>query len=525
MTTVRLALPPRPTLAPLLVVGVLSLGYLIFQPFSADLAAQVYRTDLFDHVGFALWNGQWFGGHHTPGYSVLFPPLASLVGPRVVGVLCAIASAVLFERMVTARWGSRARLGAIWFGAASATSLFTGRLTFGLGMTLALAALLALQRGRARTAVAFAALTPLGSPVAALMLAMAALAHGLASRRRLSLVVGAAAFAVAGAIAVAFPEGGRQPFPIANWWPTVAFAIPVLLLVPREEKAIRWGAVLYALACTAALLIDTPMGSNAQRLGTVFGGPLLACVLWRRRTLALAVLAVPLLYWQWVQPVRDVRGAANDPSVDAAFYLPVNTYLAGRQPTGRVEIPSLRNHWETVHVAPHFALARGWERQLDIKYNGLFYEKRLDPIAYRTWLLDNGVQFVAIPEAPLDSAAIQEASLVKSGLPYLKPVYGNADWRVYEFKYAVPLVSGDARLVRLEPTSFTLRASSSGIVDVRVRYTPYWELQSGVGCVEEGPGGFTRLRLDRPGPVRVQADFSPARLVDHGPRCRAAPAA
>src|SRR5437762_6730388 len=77
-----------------LVAAVLAATYLVVSPASADLAAQIYRADLFAHHGFVLWDGGWYGGHHVPGYSVLFPPLAALLGPRVVGALCAVASAV-----------------------------------------------------------------------------------------------------------------------------------------------------------------------------------------------------------------------------------------------------------------------------------------------------------------------------------------------------------------------------------------------------------------------------------------------
>ena len=525
MTSAPLALPSRAPsrramLVPLAFALVPALAYLILQPASADLAAQVYRTDLFDEVGFTLWNGQWFAGHHTMGYSVLFPPLASVLGPRLVGALAAVAAAVLFERIAREQWGAQARLGAIWFGAASATNLFTGRLTFAFGVALALGAVLAAQRERPRLALALAVLAPLGSPVAGLFLALAAGAHGLATRRHLSFAIAAAAFVTAVALALAFPEGGLHPFVFSSYWPTIAFAAAVLALVPREERVLRYGAAVYGLACTAAFLVDTPMGGNAVRLGTLFGGPLLACVLWRRRNLALALLAVPLLYWQWMPPVRDMRDASGDPSVQASFYMPLNTFLHGVRPTGRIEVLPTRNHWETVHVARRFALARGWERQLDLKYNALFYEPRLDPIAYRTWLSSNSVQYVAIPEARLDYAAIPEARLVRSGVDYLEPVWGNENWRVYRYKHVVPIVLGPAHLVSLKPNSFTVRASSPGVVDVRVHFTRYWKLEAGAGCVESAPGGLTRLRLTRAGLTRVGADFAPGRLVSAGPRCR-----
>src|SRR3954471_16631499 len=212
MTTADLALHARthdrrPVVEPLLVAAALALAYLIVQPVSADLAAQVYRTDLFKEFGFTLWNGQWFAGHHTPGYSVLFPPVASVLGPRLVGALSAVAAAVLFERLTYPRWGAQARLGAIWFGAASATNLFTGRLTFAFGVAIGLGALLALQREREPLAFGLAAVCSLASPVGGLVPALAGGADGLASRRRASLIVAGSAFVVAALLAAAFPEG------------------------------------------------------------------------------------------------------------------------------------------------------------------------------------------------------------------------------------------------------------------------------------------------------------------------------
>ena len=72
--------------------AVLAAAYLVLAPPSADLAAQDYRATL----GLVLWDYGWYGGHHMPGYSVLFPPLAALLGPRLVGALSAVAAAWLF---------------------------------------------------------------------------------------------------------------------------------------------------------------------------------------------------------------------------------------------------------------------------------------------------------------------------------------------------------------------------------------------------------------------------------------------
>ena len=60
---------------------------------SLDLAAAEYRAWLFGHAGFALWDAQWYGGHHLPGYSLLSPPLGALIGVRLAGALSAGAHA------------------------------------------------------------------------------------------------------------------------------------------------------------------------------------------------------------------------------------------------------------------------------------------------------------------------------------------------------------------------------------------------------------------------------------------------
>ena len=62
--------------------------------------------------------------------------------------------------------------------------------------------------------------------------------------------------------------------------PIPLFALACLIVLPRNERALRWGAVLYALGATLALALETPMGGNAVRLGALFGGPVLLCALW-----------------------------------------------------------------------------------------------------------------------------------------------------------------------------------------------------------------------------------------------------
>ncbi len=519
--------PTRPWPIPALAAAVIAGLWLLFAPPTPDLAAQVYRTGLFEQHGFTLFNAQWYAGHHTPGYSLLFPPLAALLGPRVVGALAAVVSAALFAELAGRHFGHRARWGTLWFAAATATDLFIGRLTFGFGVAFALAALLALQRGRPRAAALLAVLTTCASPVAGLFLALAGGALWVADRRRRDgLGIAAAAFAPALALAVAFPEGGSQPWGQLSFLAVVAVIATVFVLLPRTERTLRTGTLLYGVCALAAFLVATPMGSNATRLAAMFAGPVLVCALLSRRTgvrgpvLALAI--VPLLAWQWYGPVRETAKGLVDPSSQAAFYAPLIEQIEGRADAAtRVEIPFTRMHWESVHVARRLPLARGWETQLDVKFNPLFRQgRRLTAERYQHWLHTNGVRYVALPDVPLDPAARQEARLIRRGLPFLDEVWSDRRWRLFEVVDARGLAGRDATVRRIGPSSFTLEAGRPGKHVVRVRWTPYWRLERGRGCVREGPGGWTIVDAARRGVLRVGARFDPARIVARGPSCR-----
>jgi hypothetical protein len=487
--------------------------WLIAPPETGDMAAQRYRAAL----GLVVWDNGWYGGHHVPAYSVVFPLLAAVFGPLVVGAAGAVASAWCFERLVAGLPGGR--FAAAWFAVATVTTLITGRLTFALGLAFGLAAVLAATRGRPAWACALGALTSLSSPVAGAFLALAAAAWWLDVRGWWPLGLGAAALLPAAALAVAFPEGGTFPFVASSFWPGLAAAVALAALLPRSPRVLKIGAALYAVAIVASFVLSTPMGGNVVRLGALVAGPLAAAVLWPRRPLALAAIALPLLYWQWFAPVDNWLRAAGDASTSGAYYRGVAAFLERRPPT-RVEVPFTENHGEADFLAPHVPLARGWERQVDIDRNGLFYDGRpLTAARYRRWLDDNAVGYVALADAPLDASGVAEARLVRGGLPYLRQVYRDRHWRLFAVTRARPLARGVAAVTAIDTGSVRLRARGAGTVDLRVRYTPYWEIAQGRGCVSEGPGGWTRLRLDGPGTVLLRARFALGRVRATSPRC------
>src|SRR5437879_6074998 len=149
--------PAAATLPPWVLAALLAALWLAIAPPTPDLAAQVYRAGLFAHEGFAVWDNNWFAGHHLPGYSLVFPPLGALLGTRVVGMGAAVTSTLLFGRMARAHFGKRAHLGMLWFAVAAMTDLWVGRITYGLGVAVGLYALAGLA--------AFLIPTPMGSNV------------------------------------------------------------------------------------------------------------------------------------------------------------------------------------------------------------------------------------------------------------------------------------------------------------------------------------------------------------------------
>jgi hypothetical protein len=519
--------------APIVIAVLFAIVYLIWEPRTVDLAAHTFRADLFGEEGFTIWNGQWYGGHHTPAYSILSPPLAWLLSPPVALAFAAVAAAALFPPLARGHFGEeRARWGSIWFGASAATLLFTSRLPFAIGIAFGLAALLALQRHRYRWAIVLAVLCPLGSPVAGLFLAMAGVAYAIAERhdrtnRLEGLAIAAAAFLPPVFLAWAFPEGGWAPFPTSAYVPIPLFAIACLIVLPREEAALRWGAVLYGLGATLALAVETPMGGNAVRLGALFGGPVLLCALWGRRfryrLIVLPLLAAgfaALALWQWSPAVRDVIKYIEDPAAKSDYFEPLRQFLYTLPDQRRIEIPFSRSHWEGSEVAMEMPLARGWLRQLDTGLHPIFYREGINRITYASWLADNAVRYVALPSAKPDKSSYAERALIEKGLPYLRLRWKSDDWRVYDVLLPAPLVipQKDANVVleQLQSDELLLDVIRPGEAIVKVRWTPYWFASN--ACVEPH-GDWTRVIADREGFVRLSTRFSPERLFERGRRC------
>ncbi len=506
-------------LAGVAAVGALIAVWLFADPRTPDLAAAVYRVGLFHQLGLAVWDEHWYAGHNLPGYSLLFPPLASLLGLRLLATLSVLVSAALFERLALTAYGRAARWGAVWFAVAAVADVWIGRVAFALGVSFAMAAVLALARGRPRLAGVIAALCAAASPVAGALLALAGLTYALHRRSpRALLSLSAPACAVIVLLALLAPEGGKEPYPFVGFAATMIVVAAFLWALPPGESLLRLGAVVYLLSCALCLALPTPMGSNIERYAVLLAGPLLLCVTFREprrrdggRGLTPAVAAALCIFAVWVGwgPVRETLAVAGNASTSASYYAPVEHFLATHSgATARIEVPLTRSHWETALLAPTVSLARGWEKQLDTRFDGVLLAPGLTAAAYRGWLLEQAVTYVALPDAPLDPSSAQEGRLIAGGLPYLSEVYASRHWRIYAVHSPTPVAAGPGQLVALGHDSFALRADSPGRFLVRVHFSRYLSVTRGVGCVGPAPGGWTSVLARARGALVVGARFS-----------------
>lgn len=513
----------RSSLAPSLVPAGLAAGLailaIVMRWKGSDLPAQFFRVGLVERDGLEVWNNFWFGGHHTLGYGVAFPVLGAAFGIWTVAVASAALSAFLVDRLIIAATGHRHVWASLWFAAGTLTNVAIGRLPFALGMTVGLAALLAARHRRSWPAVLLAAATAAVSPVVSAFLAVIFAAWAIVERdeRRFFGRLVAAAVVPVFVVTLLYPQGGTFPFR----WPALLLTVVVSgfvwALVPAEQRLVRMTAVLYGLASVAAFVVPTPLGANITRLGMYAAGPVLLTLVVARRWLLVGLLPL-VLFWQWSPAMDAMLRAGRDPSIERSYYSSLRWFLnnVDAETKARVEIVPTGRHWEAAYVAVDYPIARGWERQLDKRFHPEFYEPGLSAAEYHAWLLESGVGYVALPDALLDDSGKEEAALIEGGLSFLRPVFRDAHWRVWEVVDSRGLVDGPAEILEMDTDSITLRVERKGDVVVRVRASAFWASEPPV-CIEPTPDDWIVLRDAEPGEIVVFLDE--ANLVDLDDPC------
>nr|WP_296069529.1 hypothetical protein [uncultured Actinoplanes sp.] len=257
------------------VAAVLGAAYLVLPRMGSDLAAQTARAEFFADHGYTPIDLRWYAGVDQLGYSLLSQPVMALLGVRVTGALSLVLASVLIAALFRRTGAPRPWLGALAGTVGVAGNLVSGRVTYGLGIALALAALLLLTHPRWRWLAAVPALLASAtSPVAGLFLGLAGVALLVTGRWAAGVLIAAPAAVPLGWSALFLGDGGWMNISTTDTLRAVVSSLAVALLVPRWP--VRAGGVLSALGVLAAAMVHTPVGLNATRLAVMFTLPLLA---------------------------------------------------------------------------------------------------------------------------------------------------------------------------------------------------------------------------------------------------------
>ena len=492
-------------------------------PPGADLAAHVYQRALFLHQGFVFWNNFWYAGRYSfVTYSLLYYPLAAVIGIKLLAVLGVAAAVIAFAAVVRHEWGAQSRWAERAFAVVWAFLVLSGAYPFMLGSAFALMALSALQHRR-RVLFAVAAVTSLAlSPLAFLLLVVVLAGVALARRRDgAALVAPALVICALGAVWVAvermFPVHGRFPFSVAEFAAAIAFCLLGIALTSRipQARLLCWFFLTYLVACTVTFALSSPIGENIARLRFV-AIPLAVLTLtlrnWRPRFLCLGVLALAVS-WNLTPLGESFAHAVSDPASNRSYWSSTIRFLHGHlSPAYRVEAVDTAGHWPADFLArAGIPLARGWFRQEDFPQNSVLYGKP-GRSAYVAWLRKLSVRYVVLTSAPPDYSAKAEAELLRSGRVGLPVVFRSEDITIYSVPHPRPLVSAPARVLALRSASIRLAVPRPGSYELSVMYAPYWQTRA--GCVERTADGMTRLIIRRPGTVSLRFRVTAARALD-----------
>lgn len=478
--------------------------FFTFANSGGDLAAQDAWAEFVGRHPDSAYNLAWYGGMHPVSYSVVSPYLMSVLGVRTTMMIAGTASAGLLT-MVLMR--SRAVRQPLWPALAGVFALLcnaaSGRVTFGLGTVFALGATAVVfcwpyrwrykRWAKALCAAPLAALATMASPVAGLFVGLVAVALFLQKRRPGAWALGLAPAAVVALSAWLFPFSGTQPMSFGSASLPVIYAVFVYVLVPKEWTTVRITAAVYGLSVLLVWLISSQIGSNITRLPMLFAGVTLLAALpftvpRSRKWYATVIAFLGFTTWIGFKAVDDVVHTTPAASWARELAPLVNELQVVGAEKGRVEVVPARSHREASALAPYVNLARGWNRQADMERNPLFYDDTLNSANYHDWLKRWAVHYVVLPkDEPDGDGGERERELVQRGMPYLKQIWGDANWQLFAVTDPTPMAEPAAVVDRAAQGEMTLRVRKAGRVLIRIPYSPWLSLVDAEGKSLRGP--------------------------------------
>jgi hypothetical protein len=487
-------------------------------PPGTDFPAHVFQLHVYLQHGFAIWTNYWYAGRYTfVGYSLVYYPLAALVGIKLLAVISVAASAAAFTLVVRQTWGESSVWVARFFALVAAASLVTAAFPYGLGLAFALGALVAIARRRLIWFSLLALLSFAASALAFLFLLVVLAAAGVARSRRELIKPAGAAIASICALAFVlwrlFPDPGHYPFPASELAAVLVFCALGAALTWRVENARLLNVlfIAYAGLCILAYVVPSNLGGNVVRL-RLAAVPIAVLVssLRRWRPLPICIVALGLaVIWNFSPLVYSFTRSTNDPSASAAYWAPAVRFLhRSLSPDYRVEAVGTADHWEAVYLPQAgIPIVRGWFRQDDFPQNEVLYD-HFTRASYLAWLQHLSVRYVVLSNAITDYSAKHEAALLSSGRSGLPVVFRSADFTIFEVASPKPIVTGPGHpaVKRVTESTITLALSRPGSYRLDIRYSPY--LGAPRSCVSEAKDGMTVLKAPSAGTVKLTFNVS-----------------
>lgn len=477
-------------------------AFVVVRPGVGDLfAAQARASAASNGVGLTYWFSWYAGGSAPGGYSVLTPPLSAVFGAALLGALSTVALTPLVWKLAH---GTRHPAAATWIATlAAGISLWSGRIPFAVGSVAATATLIAVRARHRIWGAAGAALTVALSPVSAALLLPGLLAGFVVSRTHRSAIAwtALASFATLGAVRVAFGAPGPQGFSPDQ--ALVACAVLAGFLCTRPSRPVTVVVLVSLVACPILALTPNSFGSNFERMIWICLPPAVIGTARAGRPVVIAAL-VAALGWAGYVTTNELIVAAKPPST-TAYYTPLADRLRelGGLANYRLEVVPDGTHTAAYALLNYAMLARGYETQADNAYNkALDAAPQLDSGRYRAWLDGNAVGYVAIDNSQTTINA--EYDLVAHTPPsYLRLLWHNANWDLFEVVHPTPIVSAPASIVDADQSNLEMSIPRAGTVLVRVRWSRYLTAAGPAGTepaeLEPTPDGWTELTIQRPG--------------------------
>jgi len=478
--------------------------FFTFANSGGDLAAQDAWAEFVGRHPDSAYNLAWYGGMHPVSYSVVSPYLMSVLGVRTTMMIAGTISAGLLT-MILIR--SRAVKNPLWPALGGIFALLcnaiSGRVTYGLGIVFALGATAIVfcwpyrwrykRWAKALCAAPLAALATAASPVAGLFVGLVAVALFLQKRRPGAYALGIAPTLVVAVSAWLFPFSGTQPM---AWYSVILpflYAVLVFCLVPKEWKTVRITAAVYGLGVLLVWLISSQIGTNISRLPMLFGGVTLLAALpftvpKSRKWYTLVIAIVGLNGWIGFKSIDDIVHTTPAASWARELAPLVNELQVVGAEKGRVEVVPARSHREASALAPYVNLARGWNRQADMERNPLFYDDTLNSANYHEWLQRWAVHYVVLPKGEPDGdGGERERQLVQRGMPYLRQIWGDANWQLFAVTDPAQLAEPNAVVDSAEQGELTIEVEKAGRILIRVPYSPWLSIVDAKGKSVQPP--------------------------------------